>query len=332
MYTNTYKYRATHYTGANVSIFIGPHLLTQCFGISWQLSQNRRPIYGYNDQYFSGVADGTVLVTGQLFLNFTHPQYLSTLLNKYYSFNIGVRNAIRNGNHNDLLSYVSAYDSIEPLANIIRDAVDPELGLGRDGILRDRSYQPINVLNSLTENETIDAQIRQDQNNRVADRLDLNMSNSQRVRAMDEALDYVFNNPDVQADLLQFFTGGINSSTISNESGESYSVFSSDRLNSLVERNQPENMLHHELMVNARPDQFGSAASSPYGIDIAVWFGPPYSATEENQIYNYSESSSFVLKDVFFNGEAGQIMMDDQPVMETYSFFARKKEPLIRGN
>jgi hypothetical protein len=75
---------ATAYTGANVSITIGPDLITNAFGISWELSQNKRPIYGYNSMHYDTVATGQVIVLGQLYINYQHPNYLSRILYDYF--------------------------------------------------------------------------------------------------------------------------------------------------------------------------------------------------------------------------------------------------------
>jgi hypothetical protein len=75
---------ATAYTGANVSITIGSDLITNAFGISWELSQNKRPIYGYNSMHYDAMATGQVIVLGQLYLNYQHPNYLSRVLYDYF--------------------------------------------------------------------------------------------------------------------------------------------------------------------------------------------------------------------------------------------------------
>ena len=75
---------ATAYTGSNVSITIGDNYLMNAFGISYELSQNKRPIYGYNSMYYDSVASGQVIILGQLYVNFQHPNYLSTILSEYY--------------------------------------------------------------------------------------------------------------------------------------------------------------------------------------------------------------------------------------------------------
>jgi hypothetical protein len=75
---------ATAYTGANISITIGNKFIANAFGISWELSQNKRPIYGYNSMYYDSVASGQIIVMGQLYVNYQHPNYLSSLLSSYF--------------------------------------------------------------------------------------------------------------------------------------------------------------------------------------------------------------------------------------------------------
>jgi hypothetical protein len=72
------------YTGANVSIFIGSTLITNAFGIQWELQTGKRPIYGYQDVHYKGLSEGQVIVLGSLYLNFQHPNYLSYVLNEYF--------------------------------------------------------------------------------------------------------------------------------------------------------------------------------------------------------------------------------------------------------
>ena len=72
------------YTGANVSIFIGDTLITNAFGITWELSAGKRPIFGYNGLHQQAFATGQVMLLGSLYLNFQAPNYLSYVLKKYF--------------------------------------------------------------------------------------------------------------------------------------------------------------------------------------------------------------------------------------------------------
>lgn len=78
---------STIYTGANVSITIGDNLITNAFGISYELSQNKRPVYGYNSTHFDAMASGQVIILGQIYFNYQHPNYLSSVLSDYFANN-----------------------------------------------------------------------------------------------------------------------------------------------------------------------------------------------------------------------------------------------------
>lgn len=79
----------TVYTGANISLYIGPNLVTDCFGISWELSNSKRPIYGYNSTHFDAIAKGQVIVLGNLLFNYKTPNVLSYYLQAHYAMTGG---------------------------------------------------------------------------------------------------------------------------------------------------------------------------------------------------------------------------------------------------
>ena len=77
---------ASIYTGSNISLTIGETLVGNAFGISYDLSQNKRPIYGYNSTLFDAISTGQVIVIGQLYLTYQHANYLSKIMRDYYNF------------------------------------------------------------------------------------------------------------------------------------------------------------------------------------------------------------------------------------------------------
>jgi hypothetical protein len=77
---------ASIYTGSNISLTIGETLIGNAFGISYDLSQNKRPIYGYNSMLFDAISTGQVIVIGQLYLTYQHANYLSKIMRDYYNF------------------------------------------------------------------------------------------------------------------------------------------------------------------------------------------------------------------------------------------------------
>lgn len=76
-YPNSFSY----YTGSNISIFVGNKvIMDEAAFISYDLQQNKRPVYGYASQYWDKVATGTVLVQGSLGINYIDNKYLAVLL------------------------------------------------------------------------------------------------------------------------------------------------------------------------------------------------------------------------------------------------------------
>lgn len=75
-YPNNFSY----FSGSQVFIFAGDLFLDEAVFLSYNLRQNRRPIYGYASAYWDALAVGTVLVEGSLALNYVDNKYLSILL------------------------------------------------------------------------------------------------------------------------------------------------------------------------------------------------------------------------------------------------------------
>lgn len=274
---------ATAYTGANVSLTIGSALVTNAFGISWEVSQNKRPIYGYNSLYYDGVADGQVIVLGQLYINFQHPQYLSYVLEKYYSelpndFTSRGGDVQVDGGTQKLINLLRAYDNMG--------------------------------------NHPGDAQM----------------------------LDGLFSNPSIQSDMVANLTAGTITNSTTPDGKTSLLANSGGLHGSLSERNLSEDDKAH-FTSNARvrgvvsggnaslhrPDQFSRAGGVSQPLNIIITYGNPNITSMANGITSYMNSSTVILRDVHFIGEAQQIMSDDQPIMETYKFMARSKEVLVRS-
>ena len=133
---------ATAYTGSNVSLFIGQELIVNAFGISYELSQNKRPIYGYNSLYFDAVSHGQVIVLGQLYINFQHPNYLSSLLVNHF-------------NETDALRSLRVMDQqakiTERLLDLSGNSEKTKNGYAQDNVL---STNP-QLINAIFENNTL---------------------------------------------------------------------------------------------------------------------------------------------------------------------------------
>lgn len=78
---NTYEF--DYFNGAAISIYIGDILVDDVAHIQFQVSQSKRPIYGYASQYFHTVAAGQVLVEGSFAIPFKESNYLIATLQRY---------------------------------------------------------------------------------------------------------------------------------------------------------------------------------------------------------------------------------------------------------
>jgi hypothetical protein len=76
-------YDSDHFSGAQVSVYIGDIWVDEVTSLSFEVTQNRQPIYGYASTLFDAVAQGNVLVQGSFSINFKEAGYLWLVLNRY---------------------------------------------------------------------------------------------------------------------------------------------------------------------------------------------------------------------------------------------------------
>lgn len=69
-------YGFEYFTGANVVVEVGGIPMLEAAGLSMQIVESRRPIYGYSSRHFDAVSRGQVLVQGELLINMVHRDYL----------------------------------------------------------------------------------------------------------------------------------------------------------------------------------------------------------------------------------------------------------------
>lgn len=72
----TRDYGYEYFCGANVVVEIESMPILECAGISFNINESKRPIYGYSSRFFDAVAAGQVLATGSLLINYVHHNYL----------------------------------------------------------------------------------------------------------------------------------------------------------------------------------------------------------------------------------------------------------------
>lgn len=76
-------YEFDYFSGSQIGIYIGDILVDDVASIQFQVSQSKRPIYGYASQYFHTVAAGQVLVEGNFAIPFKESNYLIATLQRY---------------------------------------------------------------------------------------------------------------------------------------------------------------------------------------------------------------------------------------------------------
>ena len=282
---------ATAYTGANVSITIGDNLITNAFGISWELSQNKRPIYGYNSMHYDAVATGQVIVLGQLYLNYQHPNYLSRVLYNYFQdrsaaakgmFTRSVDTTYQNTTMTAINTKSDTYEAVDVLDE------------WRGGYNRQLNGNYNDVLNTLHEDANLSA-------NYGTAFSGGNLSSSRQYREdkaqgnyLVQNMDFMYNEPSLEM-----------SQNLSYEGKRTIGA------------------------IYARPDHFTNNEGLRDQINIVITHGNPDLNGKAAGIMSYMPSSSIILRGVHFIGEAQQVMSDDQPIMETYKFIARVKETLL---
>ena len=69
-----------YFSGANVVVEIKGVPALECAGLSYEVSESKRPVYGYSSRFFDGVARGQVLVQGTILLNYVHEDYFQQVL------------------------------------------------------------------------------------------------------------------------------------------------------------------------------------------------------------------------------------------------------------
>jgi len=70
----------SYYSGSQISIWFGDIWVEDINHVTFQYSQEKRPIYGYASQYLDAVAKGQVLIQGNFVINFREKGYLSYII------------------------------------------------------------------------------------------------------------------------------------------------------------------------------------------------------------------------------------------------------------
>jgi hypothetical protein len=79
----TQAFENDYYSGSQIQVMLGDILLDSAIHISFQRRQNRTPVYGYANQYYTFVSDGQIFVSGELTIAFKETAYLMYPIKRY---------------------------------------------------------------------------------------------------------------------------------------------------------------------------------------------------------------------------------------------------------
>ena len=78
------NYGYEYFCGANVLIEMDDVAILECAGLSYRITEDKLPLYGYSSRHFDAVARGRVIVQGSILVNYVDQDYL------WHSQNLGV--------------------------------------------------------------------------------------------------------------------------------------------------------------------------------------------------------------------------------------------------
>lgn len=70
------QYEYDYHSGSQINIMLGDVVLDTCVGISFNVEQQKVPVFGFASQYYDYLAEGKVIVQGELIIAFKEAGYL----------------------------------------------------------------------------------------------------------------------------------------------------------------------------------------------------------------------------------------------------------------
>tara|TARA_R110002020_G_scaffold268819_4_gene484138 strand:- start:15228 stop:16292 length:1065 start_codon:yes stop_codon:yes gene_type:complete len=329
------RYGANHYSGANVTVSMGACILSQVHGVEWNVMQAKRPIYGYNSQYYDAISNGVVQVNGTLYVNFVSPRYLPACMMTFFEMS-GLFNMMLNAASDDdevfqrLGDYISGHPGVIDLMSAMSQFLDiPHGMIPTQSDPGDTWVDFGSELQTLEqEQQSYDASVRGGQpeiNTSIASDPLRQLQPNDNQLTFDELLNNAFENDSITDALTRIIWGGQGDLTGTGVIGED-SYINNDLLNLRQISNLVAARLGREGSVNIqqyRPDQIGVGSDGAYGLDIVITYGAPFGEQITDTTFQYDHSCSRIIKGVQFIGESTQIMADGAPILEVYPFIAR---------
>lgn len=87
------RYTTDYFAGNQVSIWVGNIWLDDITMIQYNMSQAKRPFYGYKSQKYNTLATGTQIVGGVFSMNYTHTNALNMVLAYYLNMQNGAKSS-----------------------------------------------------------------------------------------------------------------------------------------------------------------------------------------------------------------------------------------------
>lgn len=322
-------YNADYFSGANITIAMGPAILTQAFGVSWQVDQLKRPIYGYNSQYYDAIAKGIVQVNGSLYLNFVSPRYLTVTIHRFHQMMQTWQNIVSTTTStarvNQLSDYLQTNASAMNLFTLIGSMLNtPEAILqllGTESLPLFNQSRPWSYQIPVTGEDPGDSSV-----SASPERI---YRNQQAPRDFGTLLEDFYSSDEAVSGITELLWGD-NSSLINDPGGEFNTSISEARVNgqwSLSEIARDSGDPFDMTSSYGRPDQIGHPMDGTQGVDITILYGNAFEAQVTNTTFQYDHSTSRIIKGVHFLGESSSVVANDEPLLDVYPFLARSVHP-----
>lgn len=283
----------SHNSGSQINILMGDVLLDSAVSISFGVSQEKAPVWGYANQYYAFTTDGHVLVQGSLAVAFKETGYLFWPAQRYqekmqFLFNL---KGVGQDYLNEQISKNNAWTS--PRYNYSGGKVVNSYKPG-DYSLLEASKAGSNQAKKKTMRINVEQMVAL-MNNKDSTNSDVHRQYNQFWQELGSMSDNDFENwADVFEDVLWYGSDPANAATRDK-------LFSKNlRIDASI---SDEDVLGHR-----RLDQYPP-------VDIWITYGDCNSAAANHTVKK--------ILDVSFVGQSQTIEVSGQPILEVYSFFAR---------
>jgi hypothetical protein len=98
----------SYHSGAQISVWFEDIWINDISSISWQYSQEKRPLYGYASTYFDAVARGQVMIQGNFTINFRQRDYISFVINNLRNLATDLKTSVSREDQ------TSRWDAVKP--------------------------------------------------------------------------------------------------------------------------------------------------------------------------------------------------------------------------